>query len=119
MNEQDLNPETVCDMLSGRLAVLIDVREPAEFGTERIHGGLNMPLSSFDPMAIPNVRAQTIVFQCGSGKRSRTALDAFLSSGRDEPAAHLAGGLAAWKEARLPLVRIDPATGRIVDPGRF
>ena len=31
---------------------------------------------------------------------------------------HLAGGLQAWKAAGLPVIRIDPQTGRVVDDGR-
>ena len=31
---------------------------------------------------------------------------------------HLAGGIEAWKAAGLPLIRIDPQTGRVIDDGR-
>jgi 3-mercaptopyruvate sulfurtransferase SseA len=31
---------------------------------------------------------------------------------------HLAGGIQAWKAAGLPVIRIDPQTGRVVDAGR-
>jgi hypothetical protein len=31
----------------------------------------------------------------------------------------MATGIAGWKQAQLPVVRIDPATGRIMDPGTF
>jgi rhodanese-related sulfurtransferase len=31
---------------------------------------------------------------------------------------HLAGGIQAWKAAGLPIIRVDPQTGRVVDDGR-
>jgi rhodanese-related sulfurtransferase len=99
--------------------VLIDVREPMEFASERVHGALNMPLSTFDPSFVPALSGQAVIFQCGSGKRSRTALDAFLQARPGTTAAHLATGIGGWKQAGLPVVRIDPATGRVVDPGTF
>jgi rhodanese-related sulfurtransferase len=113
---QDLSPNEVHKVLVSGTAVLIDVREPMEFASERIYGALNMPLSTFDPKALPILNGQTLIFQCGSGKRSRTALDQFLKA-RTEGAAHLANGIAGWKQAQLPVVRIDPATGRVLDPG--
>ncbi len=116
--DQDLNPQKVKDELSAKRAILIDVREPHEFAAERIHGALNMPLSTFDPDGLPKLAGQTLIFQCGSGKRSRTALDRFAAA-RGESAAHLSGGIGAWKQAALPVVRIDPATGQVIDPGRF
>jgi rhodanese-related sulfurtransferase len=115
-DHRDLTPPDVLDALRAGHGVLIDVREPMEFAAERIHGALNMPLSTFDPAAVPTLRDQTIIFQCGSGKRSRAALDGFLAI-RAEPAAHMAGGIGAWKQANLPVVRIDPATGRVLDSG--
>lgn len=32
---------------------------------------------------------------------------------------NLDGGITAWKEAGLPLIRIDPATGQVVEHGRI
>ena len=41
------------DEMAGGQVELIDVREPAEFAVERIHGALNLPLSTFDPSTLP------------------------------------------------------------------
>jgi rhodanese-related sulfurtransferase len=111
----DWTPQAVHAALSSAQAVLIDVREPMEFAAERNHGALNMPLSTFEPAGLPLLSSQTLIFACGSGKRSRTALD-ILAATRPLPAAHLAGGIAAWKAAGYPTIRIDPATGLVLDP---
>lgn len=117
-DEKDLTPAAVFEALKRSEIVLIDVREPAEFANQRIHGALLHPLSTFEPKAIPADSGRRIVFQCGSGKRSRMALDQFIAAtGAD--AAHMAGGIGAWRSAGLPCVQINPATGQVEDHGRY
>jgi rhodanese-related sulfurtransferase len=117
-DKYDLTPQSVLKDLRAGEILLIDVREPAEFANERIHGALLHPLSTFEPKAFPTDGNRRIVFQCGSGKRSRMALTNFMKETGIE-AAHLAGGIAAWKSARQPCIRLDPATGAIVDKGDY
>jgi rhodanese-related sulfurtransferase len=107
---KDLTPHQVKAALDGRQILLIDVREPAEFAAERIHGALNFPLSTFDPAALPDAGDKLVVFQCGSGKRSATAVDHCRKAGHAIDT-HLAGGIMAWKAAGLPTVTLDSETG--------
>ncbi|MFM1959134.1 MAG: hypothetical protein RL588_651 [Pseudomonadota bacterium] len=109
---QDLTPAEVKAALDAHEILLIDVREPGEFGAERIHGALNFPLSSFDPAALPAQAGRRVVFQCGSGKRSATAVGHCQKAGQVHDA-HLAGGILAWKAAGLPVVSIDAGTGAV------
>ena len=111
---KDLGPRQVKAALDAHEILLIDVREPAEYAAERIHGALNFPLSTFDPGALPNAGDKMIVFQCGSGKRSATAVDRCRTAGHAIDA-HLAGGIMAWKAAGLPTVALDDATGAVRD----
>jgi rhodanese-related sulfurtransferase len=110
MAVQDLAPADVARRLAERSILLVDVREPDEYAAERIHGALLYPLSTFDPRALPDTGGK-IVFQCGSGMRSAKALAAAAAAGLSV-AGHLAGGIQAWKEAGLPVISIDPATGK-------
>ncbi len=112
----DLTPDETHALLKDHKALLIDVREPREFAVERIHGALNMPLSTFDPAFLPLDDPAKVVFQCGSGKRSAMAADkaAALFGGETK---HLAGGIMAWKQAGLDVITLDPATGAVIDPG--
>lgn len=111
---KDLTASQVKAALDAHEILLIDVREPAEFAAERIHGALNFPLSTFDPGALPMADDKTIVFQCGSGKRSATAVDQSRKAGHKIDA-HLAGGIMAWKAQGLPTVTIDSETGAVRD----
>jgi rhodanese-related sulfurtransferase len=96
----ELTPSEVHDSLHHRAIVLIDVREPQEYVTERIHGGLLFPLSSFDPRALP-AGDRPIVLHCGSDKRSATAIAKCIEAGVPI-AQHMKGGIMAWKHARYP-----------------
>jgi rhodanese-related sulfurtransferase len=107
----DLAPSEVARRMAERSILLIDVREPDEYAVERIHGALLYPLSTFDPRALPDTGKSKMVFHCGSGMRSAKALAAASAAGLPV-AGHLAGGIKAWKEAGLPVIAIDPATGR-------
>jgi rhodanese-related sulfurtransferase len=100
-NVRDLEPEDVArGLVEGRI-LLVDVREPNETDLERYPEAFLLPLSVFDPHAIPDPAGREVVFACGSGKRSVTASLAAQSVGLPYDA-HLAGGIKAWKAAGLP-----------------
>lgn len=115
-NTKNLSPREVKAALDAHEILLIDVREPGEFAAERIHGALNFPLSTFDPGALPPTGDRFMVFQCGSGKRSATAVERCRKAGHAIDA-HLAGGIMAWKAEGFPTVSLDNATGTVRDPG--
>lgn len=100
---KDLTPQQVKAALDTGEIVLIDVREPAEFAAEKIAGAINVPLSTFDPAALPDAGGKTVVLQCAGGKRSAMAVDKCRAANQAVET-HLAGGLAAWKAAGLPTV---------------
>jgi rhodanese-related sulfurtransferase len=97
----DLTPEDVSKGMSEGRYLLVDVREPNEVAAEAYPGGVVVPLSSFDPAAIPDPQGKEIVFACRSGKRSVTASLAAQAAGLSHDK-HLAGGMLAWKAAGLP-----------------
>ncbi len=107
---ETMDPAQVAQLLEAGRILLIDVREPAEFASERIAGALLYPLSTFDATRLPADGVRQVVFHCGSGKRSLTAAEKRIAAGQSH-AAHLGGGLLAWKAAGLPVIALDPATG--------
>jgi rhodanese-related sulfurtransferase len=100
-NVRDLEPQDVArGLVEGRI-LLVDVREPNETDRERFPEAFLLPLSMFDPHAIPDPAGREVVFTCAVGKRSVTASLVAQSAGLPYDA-HLAGGLKAWKAAGLP-----------------
>ena len=98
---QDLTPEDVARGLTENRMLLVDVREPNEIAVERYPNAVVVPLSAFDPSTIPDPQGKQVVFACRSGRRSVTASLAAQQAGFPY-AAHLAGGILAWKAAGLP-----------------
>ncbi|HTW36952.1 MAG TPA: molybdopterin-synthase adenylyltransferase MoeB [Steroidobacteraceae bacterium] len=90
--------------------VLIDVREPDEFGIGRLAGAINIPLAELAGRLEEIPRTLTPVFICRSGRRSLAACAAALSAGIQAPA-HLEGGLAAWAMEIDPAFPLDPPGG--------
>ena len=97
----DLTAEDVARGIAEGKMLLIDVREPNEIAVERYPDAVVVPLSSFDPAAIPDPQGKQVVFACRSGRRSVTASLAAQEQGYPY-ASHLAGGILAWKAAGLP-----------------
>ncbi len=97
----DLAPEDVSKGMAEGRYLLVDVREPNEVAAEAYPGAVVVPLSSFDPKAIPDPKGKQVVFACRSGKRSVTASLAAQAAGLAYNK-HLAGGMLAWKAAGLP-----------------
>lgn len=108
MNPQSTSIETldavdVTTLQNAGKLLLIDVREPPEYAAERIPGALLFPLSTFDAAALPDDGPRRVVFHCGTGKRSLVAAQRRAEAGQTE-AAHMAGGIAAWKAVGLPVI---------------
>ena len=97
----NLTPEEVAEGLRAGRMLLVDVREPNETALERYPGAVIVPLSAFDPDAIPDPQGKQVVFACRSGRRSITASVAAQDAGYPYKS-HLAGGIIAWKQAGLP-----------------
>ena len=97
----NLTAEEVADGLSEGRILLVDVREPNETAFECYPDAVVVPLSSFDPAAIPDPQGRQVVFACRSGRRSVTASLAAQDDGYPYKG-HLAGGMIAWKAAGLP-----------------
>ncbi len=97
----NLTPEEVAQGLREGRYLLVDVREPNETIAESYPDAVIVPLSRFDPDAIPDPQGKEVVFACRSGRRSVTASLACQDHGLPYRS-HLAGGILAWKAAGLP-----------------
>jgi rhodanese-related sulfurtransferase len=98
---ENLTPEQVAEGLRTGRMLLVDVRELNETAAESYPEAVVVPLSCFDPAAIPDPQGRQVVFACRSGRRSVTA--SLAAQDRGYPyKSHLAGGIIAWKQAGFP-----------------
>ncbi|MGU9978919.1 rhodanese-like domain-containing protein [Phreatobacter sp. HK31-P] len=95
MPVHDLTPHDVARGLAENAILPVDVREPHELMMARIPEAVNVPLSSFDPRAIPDPAGRRVVFLCAAGVRSVQASEIAQAHGLPYDA-HLAGGIKAW-----------------------
>ncbi|MBS7805531.1 rhodanese-like domain-containing protein [Rhizobiales bacterium TNE-4] len=72
---------------------IIDVREPGEFAAGRVPGARNMPLSRFDPHALP--KDKPLILICQAGGRSARALSACRAAGLTDTR-HYKPGTGGW-----------------------
>ncbi len=92
-------------------ALLIDVREHAEFKAEAISGALSHPLSTFDSETLQVFMGKRVpIFYCRTGIRSEEALQRWLKEERD--GFHLVEGIRNWTSAGFE-VRTRQAGSRI------
>jgi rhodanese-related sulfurtransferase len=90
-------------LINQEKAVLIDVREPAEFAAGHAAGARNVPLSALDgAKGLPTNKAVPLVVMCATGARSSRAATQLRKAGYSN-VHNLAGGNAAWREASLPI----------------
>lgn len=82
--------------------ILIDVREPDEFATGRIAGARAMPLSSFNPAALPRESGKQVVLYCQSGRRALIVHGLAIASGRSDIAVY-SGSMLDWRAAGEPI----------------
>lgn len=92
---RDVSRDDLKAGLADGSVTLVDVREAYEFDSGAIPGSVSMPLSTFDPDALP---AGRVVFSCAAGVRSRRAVDLARAAGlpHDE---HYPGGFKGWVAA--------------------
>ncbi|MFN2378154.1 MAG: rhodanese-like domain-containing protein, partial [Candidatus Binatia bacterium] len=76
-------------------AVVLDVREPAEFEAGALPGAVNLPLSSLRKRLGDVPRDKVVKVYCGVGQRGYYAVRFLRQNGID--ARNLSGGYATWK----------------------
>jgi len=90
-------------MVNREKAVVIDVSEPAEYAKSHVAGARNVPLGTLESSkTLPSNKALPLVVVCPTGARASRAV-AVLNKLGFQNARPLGGGLAAWRDANLPL----------------
>jgi rhodanese-related sulfurtransferase len=87
-------------------AVVIDVRDDAEFASGHINDARHIPLYQLAERAkeLQKFKDKPILLNCQTGARSAKAGDILRKSGFTQ-VHNLQGGLNAWIQAKLPVVK--------------
>jgi rhodanese-related sulfurtransferase len=87
-------------------AVLVDLRSANQFKDGHIEGARNVPGDQLaaDAKALERLAGKSLVLYCDNGATTRAALRTLARVGAKDVFS-LRGGLAAWKQENLPVVK--------------
>jgi len=83
-------------------ALVLDVRDPGEYGAGHILGAKNVPLSRLGDVDVAKRKERPVIVYCDGGERSSKAVAALRKQGLTR-VVNLTGGLGAWQQAGLPV----------------
>lgn len=101
---REVGPMEAVQLMNRNDAVVLDVREQAEFSGGHISGSKHFPLASLEKRSgeMKKFAKKPIVVVCASGARSRSACATLKKLGF-ENVSLLAGGIGAWQQASMPV----------------
>jgi hydroxyacylglutathione hydrolase len=82
---------------------LLDIRSPREWAAKRIGGSVNIPLNHLRERMAEIPRDRRVAIHCAGGYRSSIAAGMLHQYGITH-LIEMAGGLAAWEAAKLPVI---------------
>jgi rhodanese-related sulfurtransferase len=96
-------PMVAEELASADAPLLLDIRNPREWVTKHIDGSVNVPLNHLQERIAEIPRDRRIAVHCAGGYRSSIAASILHQYGITN-LIEMAGGLAAWDAAKLPVV---------------
>jgi glyoxylase-like metal-dependent hydrolase (beta-lactamase superfamily II)/rhodanese-related sulfurtransferase len=99
-----LSPGVVIERLdSDQPPQIVDVRTPREYDAKHIDGSLSVPLNHLAERLQELPRDRPLLIHCAGGYRSSIAVSLLQKAGFSR-VSELAGGIASWEAAGLPVV---------------
>ena len=83
--------------------LIVDVRAPRERDAKRIDGSISVPLNHLSERLAELPKTRPLLVFCAGGYRSSIAASLLQRHGFED-VSELAGGLAAWETAKLPVL---------------
>ncbi|HUY81314.1 MAG TPA: MBL fold metallo-hydrolase [Acidobacteriaceae bacterium] len=91
------------DLTERDAPVVVDVRTPREWAERHIEGSVNLPLNHLQERMAEVPRGRRITVHCAGGYRSSIAASLLHREGITD-VTEMAGGMAAWEAAQLPVI---------------
>ena len=103
---KELSPHGLTLLLNRENPLLVDLSSSQDFERGHIAGARHVPLSQFDPENKDLAKAKDlpVAVYCKDGNTSATAAARLVKSGFKR-VFWLGGGLSAWKQADLPVIK--------------
>ena len=97
-----VNTAEATHLINREDALVVDVRDPGEYGAGHILGAKNVPLSRLDDGELVKRKERPVIVYCDSGERAGKALSVLKKQGFAR-VVNLSGGIGAWQQAGLPV----------------
>ena len=98
-------PEAV-RLINREKGVIVDIRDAATYAAGNATGSRHVPLDELSPTptaaALPGNKTVPVLVMCDSGVKASRAVS-LLRKGGYERALSVQGGMAAWREAQMPV----------------
>ncbi|MDP3088333.1 MAG: rhodanese-like domain-containing protein [Methylotenera sp.] len=114
----NLSPAESVTLINRSNALVLDVRDDAEFASGHIAEAVHIPLANLAGRIaeLKKYQNKTILVNCQRGMRSAKACD-ILRQAEFTQVHNLQGGLIAWVDAKLPVVTQSSASKNTVNKG--
>lgn len=102
----ELSPQEAVLLINREHPLVVDVREENEYAGGHIADARNIPLSRFKERLgeLAKYKQKPLLVNCLSGTRTASACAALKAAGFEKVYV-LKGGVNAWRQANLPLVK--------------
>jgi rhodanese-related sulfurtransferase len=102
-NTHHLSPSKAIHLINHENATVIDIRSQEAYTSGHIVGSLSIPANELTKK-IDKFKAQPIIIVCATGAESARIVST-LKPKEVGPTYVLSGGIRAWKEAEMPLIK--------------
>ena len=97
-----VNTAEATHLINREDALVVDVRDPGEYGAGHILGAKNVPLSRLDDGELSKRKERPVIVYCDGGERAGKAISVLKKQGFAR-VVNLSGGIKAWQQAGLPV----------------
>ena len=97
-----VNTAEATHLINREDALVVDVRDPGEYGAGHILGAKNVPLSRLDDGELAKRKERPVIVYCDGGERAGKAISVLKKQGFAR-VVNLSGGIKAWQQAGLPV----------------
>ncbi|STX29615.1 Rhodanese sulfurtransferase like protein [Legionella beliardensis] len=101
---QEVDPQTAVKLINDNNAVVIDLRDEENYRKGHIINAIRATPESFNKNQMDKYKTKPVILVCARGLESKNLATKLRQQGFTQPVI-LSGGISAWQNADLPLVK--------------